>query len=462
MRMALQGLYALAAVCFVVAVVVVIINRPEVSVNTADGRSADDALAGSTAGDTNNDGADQSADESLVADVAAATATVEPTPVPTPTATPVPVSFVDAIQAHPVADELIAPIPDCPAFVPPSSSRRDAYRLVCADGRLEVSAVAAADGRVVHVVTEAPVPINGLPAELPSRWSWQDQSQLGTHIVVDHGPIGATSNVQTVYSGLNGIEPGVVLGSTVQAGQPIGVSRGTLAGVDFSIWTDGVRHDGVATLEPLAPDAATQLEIAVALGAATTSPTDDRCPLVLFDGQLPGAPRNYRNGTHRGIDFGCGAGGRNATAIADGTVVYVVDDYRDATPADRQALLDLAAAAQITPHWTLVMLYGNVVVIDHGVIDGAGRVVTIAAHLESVDPNVSLGARVSSGDVLGEIGNRGTAAASQGVFGADDPSLHLHWEIYIDGWFLGQGLGAAEVRAVIDAALCGTGQTAGC
>ena len=227
------------------------------------------------------------------------------------------------------------------------------------------------------------------------------------------------------------------------------------------MWTNNKRQDGARVVE-LAPAADEQRAVAAVLRDVIASPTDERCPLTLGFGQLPGAPRQYRNGTHQGIDFGCGAAGRSGFAIADGTVVYLVDDYDDPTVPQRELLLQQAAVAGFTPHWTLVMLYGNVVVIDHGDIAGAGRMVTITAHLEQVDPEVTLGSTVRQGQRLGELGNRGTNASALGIRGDADPSLHLHWELFIDNWFLGSGLDGGTVTELIATALCGAAETAGC
>ncbi len=108
------------------------------------------------------------------------------------------------------------------------------------------------------------------------------------------------------------------------------------------------------------------------------------------------------------------------------------------------------------------MLYGNVVVIDHGEIPGVGRVVTISAHLEEVDPLISIGGRVSRGQRLGEQGNRGTNASALGIRGFADPTLHLHWELFIDNWYLGSGLDPVTTIQVMATALCGAAETAGC
>jgi murein DD-endopeptidase MepM/ murein hydrolase activator NlpD len=331
--------------------------------------------------------------------------------------------------------------------------------LTCIEDWATVPVVASANGRVVDVVRS---PVAGLEnAASVGVWSWPDQAELGPHVVVDHGPLGGSANTQTVYAGLAAIEDGISVGALISAGAPLGSVVGPSASLQFSVWTNGERQDGVRVLAD-GPSAEEQRAVAQALREVITSPTDKRCPLELSSGSLPGAPRDYRNGTHRGIDFGCGAADRSAYSIADGTVVYLVNDYDDPSVAEREAVLQQAGIAGFTPHWTLVMLYGNFVVIDHGEIPGAGRVVTISAHLEEIDPSISIGGRVSRGQRLGELGNRGTNASALGLRGAADPSLHLHWELFIDNWYLGSGLDVSTTTEVIATALCGAAQTAGC
>ncbi len=379
--------------------------------------------------------------------------TTPPTAVPLPTATPVlvPITEIAGASAELLA---VSPVAGCETFTDNVQSANGTIALECGSPTGEV--VAAATGRIVHIVSSEAIALNG---DLPTAaWNWPSQASLGPHVVVDHGPLGDVSSLQTVYAGFDPA-PELRIGAAVDAGAVLGRSADP---IQFAVWTDGTRQDGIGGLSPNAPGFDEQLAIASALGEVISSPVDARCPLSLGAGELPGAARAYRNGIHRGIDFGCGAADRSATAISAGTVAYLVDDYVDPTPEDRELLLGAAGQAQITPHWTLVMLYGNVVILDHGNLPGVGRVTTISAHLESVRPGLELGSNVDQGSVIGEIGNRGTSAAARGIFGDADPSLHLHWELYIDGWFLGQGLQPEEVRQVIDAAMCGAQPVAGC
>jgi len=408
-------------------------------------------------------------DNATVAPLASATPVATPaatpavqataTPVPSPTPVPTPLPFAEAVSLGDVSDALITPLPDC-GLVRNDSMVAGTNTLTCIEDWASVPVVAAADGRVVDVVRSPAVVVDAGDV-VAMDWSWAQQAQLGPHVVVDHGPLNGTANTQTVYAGLAAIEDGIAVGRSIVGGQALGMITGPSASLQFSVWANDTRQDGVSVLAD-GPSAQEQLAVAQALSGVIASPTDERCPLVLNSGALPGAPRAYRNGTHRGIDFNCGAAERSAYSIADGTVVYMVDDYEDPTVPEREALLQQAGIAGFTPHWTLLMLYGNFVVVDHGEIPGAGRVVTISAHLEEVDPLVMIGGRVSRGQRLGEQGNRGTNASALGIRGAADPSLHLHWELFIDNWYLGSGLDPFATIQVMETALCGAAQTAGC
>lgn len=171
------------------------------------------------------------------------------------------------------------------------------------------------------------------------------------------------------------------------------------------------------------------------------------CGLPLDEpASLPNSDRGYRGGVHQGIDFICMERGRDAVAALPGTVVVANETYVDPTPAERSALLAEAQALGYTPPWTLAMLYGRFVVIDHGVMADVGHVVSVYAHLEDIDDTIRPGLAVAAGTRLGEIGNRGTEPAATG---ADDPrSLHLHWELLVNDVFVGAGLDTAATRSV--------------
>ncbi|MGI9604420.1 MAG: M23 family metallopeptidase [Acidimicrobiales bacterium] len=210
----------------------------------------------------------------------------------------------------------------------------------------------------------------------------------------------------------------------------------------------------VTTSDPGADDTAftAAMNQAEVLAELTSSPSD--CPLPLDDpASLPNSPREYRSGVHGGVDFICEESGRTAVAALDGRVVVARDGYVDPDPIDREALLEIAARRGATPAFTLLMLFGNYVTLDHGIIEGVGHVVSVYAHLESAAESLAPGQLVEAGEPLGVIGNSGTSTAADD---GDRPrSLHLHWELLIDDEFLGEGLDEAETREVYTTLLAG-------
>ena len=198
--------------------------------------------------------------------------------------------------------------------------------------------------------------------------------------------------------------------------------------------------------EPASFDQA--LEAAVRLSADIAVPSDCRPPPLSWPSALPNAPRLYRSGIHQGVDFGCSTPGHPVTAALAGRVVMAVGDFEDPSPPERNQLLDTASVLGATPPYTLIMLYGNHVVVDHGFIDGVGHVVSLYAHLDALETGVRPGLWVEAGQPLGAMGNTGThAGASESMH----EQLHLHWELHIDGQYLGVGLSPADTRAVYTA-----------
>ena len=429
-------------------------------------RATPSPTAGSeNGGDQASADGDASGDESVTAATTPAPTPTEPPPTPTATPVPEPVPFLEIIGRPDLADQASSPVPDCGLFAAAAENESigaGTVGLICVEESASVDVFPMAAGRIAGIVRAQAQPVaEDVPMSEFGVWSWSYQLALGPHVIVDHGPFAGSRNMQTVYAGLDVIADDLVIGMPVDGSRVLGSLAGPRPTLDFSLWDGNIRYDG-AEVVTAGPDVEAQRLAAAALGPIVVSPTDPLCPLSIAGGQLPGAPRGYRNGTHQGIDFGCGTSDRFGHALADGRVVYLVDDYVDPSVADREALLRNAGLAGFTPHWTLVMLYGNVVVIDHGEIADAGRVYSIAAHLEAVDPAIELGATVTKGQVLGELGNRGTNASAQGIRGSGDPSLHLHWELFIDNWYLGEGQPANVVAELVATVLCDAAQTPGC
>ncbi len=163
------------------------------------------------------------------------------------------------------------------------------------------------------------------------------------------------------------------------------------------------------------------------------------CPLPLGSpGLLPNADRAYRGGVHQGIDFVCMEWGHVATTPLPGHVVLALHGYQEPTIEQRNALLDEAKSLGFTPPSTLQFLFGRFVVVDHGIVPGVGHVVTIYAHLAEIDPTVQPGAALAAGSRIGLIGNSGTETAV--TQGTRPQSIHLHWELHVNGVPFATGL----------------------
>ena len=144
--------------------------------------------------------------------------------------------------------------------------------------------------------------------------------------------------------------------------------------------------------------------------------------------RLPNAPRSYRNGTHKGIDFFANWG-TEVRAVAKGFVIRADHNYQE-YPADfRVKLLQSSAKVGHTPSDIFnSVLLGKAVFLDHGfdLVPGF-RVITIYAHLSSIDNNIIGGAEIEAGQIIGKTGNTGTRPSTLGT----KNEAHLHWEMIL-------------------------------
>jgi len=160
-----------------------------------------------------------------------------------------------------------------------------------------------------------------------------------------------------------------------------------------------------------------------------------------LDNLLAGAPRDYRNGVHEGVDFYPNhvcvpvERGTQVRAARDGVVIRADTAYRALTRSE-------ARRPDSDPQ-TLDRFRGRQVEIDHGVDERSGqRVITRYAHLDSIASTARVGATVRAGQVIAFVGNSGTPES------LDDPKaeIHLHFEVRIGERFLGQGMEPEAVR----------------
>ena len=158
------------------------------------------------------------------------------------------------------------------------------------------------------------------------------------------------------------------------------------------------------------------------------------------DLRLPGAPRHYRLGVHEGLDFYWGPG-REIFAVADATILRLVDDY---TPPDEQAFVywrNQALTAGYTPDDVLDFYRGRQLWLQHD-----NGLISRHAHLSEIAEGLEEGGRVAQGDFIGRVGNSGSPAS------LNDPAAdsHLHFELWIGEQFVGQYLRPIETRELLE------------
>ena len=158
------------------------------------------------------------------------------------------------------------------------------------------------------------------------------------------------------------------------------------------------------------------------------------------DQLMPNAPREYRNGTHEGVDF---YNVDNCTAIGIGTpigaakrgvVIRADHDYLELT-AERYAEL----AADLTSAESLDAFRGRQVWVDHG-----NGVITRYCHLNAIADGLVPGSSVAAGDLVGFVGESGTPESINNP----GSQYHLHFEVRIGESYPGAGMPADEVRTL--------------
>ena len=166
--------------------------------------------------------------------------------------------------------------------------------------------------------------------------------------------------------------------------------------------------------------------------------------------RLPNAPRDYRNGTHRGIDFFANWG-TPVKAVAAGIVIRADHGYEEIPATFRVNMLDASAKVGNTPSDIFnSVLLGQALFLDHGfdLIPGF-RVITIYAHLSNILDKIKPGTKLNIGELLGKSGNTGTR---ESTLGSKD-GAHLHWEMILQKGnqeiYLGKDVPNPELYAML-------------
>ncbi|HEX5370518.1 MAG TPA: M23 family metallopeptidase [Dehalococcoidia bacterium] len=202
---------------------------------------------------------------------------------------------------------------------------------------------------------------------------------------------------------------------------------------------------GDATAKAAVPSATAILDVPTVAPSSTPElhgfiyPIEGAC-LPRGDQLMPNAPRDYRNGTHEGIDF---YGSDNCVPITRGTLVMAAKAgrvvradaaYEDLTPAQLSALLQAPNAPG-----ALDAFRGRQVWIDHG-----SGVVTRYCHLSGIASGLQVGDSVKAGEIIAYVGESGTpqSVTNPGT------EYHLHFELRVGDSYLGQGDSAPQVRSL--------------
>jgi murein DD-endopeptidase MepM/ murein hydrolase activator NlpD len=164
------------------------------------------------------------------------------------------------------------------------------------------------------------------------------------------------------------------------------------------------------------------------------------------DDLMPGAPRQYRNGIHEGMDFydsdNCTSIGLGTEVLAakPGTIIRADSDYHDLTAAE---ISDLEARARFNGSDPQIedAFRGRQVWVDHG-----NGIVTRYAHLSGIADGIEMGKHVNQGELIAYVGESGTPES------VTDPGTqyHLHFEVRVGDTYLGEGLQVDEVRRLYD------------
>jgi murein DD-endopeptidase MepM/ murein hydrolase activator NlpD len=165
-------------------------------------------------------------------------------------------------------------------------------------------------------------------------------------------------------------------------------------------------------------------------------------------GVYPGARRLYRYGVHHGLDMFNQAGsklpiviGTPVRAVRDGQVSRVDLNYKDMNYATYNKVIRECFEAHQTSSKNADLLRGCQVWLDNG-----NSLITKYAHLDSANSKLRVGHAVKQGDIIGYVGVSGTGENLPGH--ARYP--HVHFEIWLDGKYLGYGLTPPETMSLFE------------
>jgi len=165
-------------------------------------------------------------------------------------------------------------------------------------------------------------------------------------------------------------------------------------------------------------------------------------------GVYPGARRLYRCGVHEGLDFFNQPGakikiitGTPVRAAASGKITRIDNVYKDMNYTEYNKVIKECWQTHQTSEKNEDLFRGCQVWID----SNNGLLIKYA-HLYKTNNKLHLGDEVKQGDIIGYVGVSGTGENLPG----HTPYPHLHFEIWLDGKYLGWGLTPAETISLFE------------
>ncbi len=165
-------------------------------------------------------------------------------------------------------------------------------------------------------------------------------------------------------------------------------------------------------------------------------------------GVFPGARRLYRFGIHEGMDFFLDPGSK--TKVTMGTPVRATDggkvlradaNFKDMTYPQFNRVMNECYKEHRTSDRNEDLFRGCQVWIGHG-----NGLMTRYAHLSKINPVLKKDQLVSRGDLIAFVGVSGTGQNLPGR----TKYPHLHFEIWLNGKYLGWGLTPAETMGLYE------------
>jgi murein DD-endopeptidase MepM/ murein hydrolase activator NlpD len=160
---------------------------------------------------------------------------------------------------------------------------------------------------------------------------------------------------------------------------------------------------------------------------------------------MPNAAREYRAGTHEGVDFysydNCTEIVADTPVLAakDGVVVRADHDYTPLSEGELASANARIAAGESNASEVVDLFRGRQVWIDHG-----KGIITRYAHLSGIPPEIVEGARVVQGQTVAFVGDSGTPESISNP----GSEIHLHFEVRVGDTWLGAGMEPDAARAL--------------